>query len=251
MKKISLFFLILSLMLTSCNSFYDPLVIGHRGARGHIAENTLPSIEKAMALGVDAVEIDVFRCASGELVVFHDKTLENLTNATGYIEQLNLDSIQKIKVLGDYKIPTLQEVLNLIEGKILLNIELKGAQTAVLTHELLQPYLESGRWTADKLIISSFNWDELTLFYQVNQEVPIAILTEADPLDAIPIAEQLNAQAINPNYRALNKSNVQKIKDKKFKIYPWTVNTPEAIEKMMTLRVDGIITDYPERIPSK
>ena len=65
---------------------------------GYVAENTLPSIEKAIELGVNGVEIDVFRCASGELVVFHDKTLEKLTNATGYIEALGIDSIQKIEV---------------------------------------------------------------------------------------------------------------------------------------------------------
>ena len=238
-------------MLASCNTPVNPIIIGHRGARGHVAENTLPSIKKAMELGVDAVEIDVFKCASGELVVFHDVLLDKLTNSTGYIESLDLDSIQKIKVLDGFKIPTLEEVLNLIEGKILLNIELKGTQTAVLTHQLLQSYFEVGSWSEDKIIISSFNWQELVLFYEVNQLVPIAVLTEADPLDAIPIAKQLNAQAINPHYQALNKENVKKMKSENFKIYPWTVNAPEDINNMISLGVDGIITDFPERVPKK
>jgi len=64
-------------LITSCQTNSNPLIIGHRGARGHVAENTLPSIEKAMALGVDGVEIDIFKCASGELVVFHDQTLDH------------------------------------------------------------------------------------------------------------------------------------------------------------------------------
>ena len=176
------------------------MVIGHRGAKGHLAENTLPSIDKAMYLGVDGVEIDIFRCASGELVVFHDQTLEKLTNATGYIEQLDLDSIRKIEVLGGFNIPTLEEVLNLIDGQVSLNIELKGSQTALLTDSLLKIFFMYEAWSPEKILISSFNWDELKVFYNINKEVPIAVLTEDDPIDAIPVAQSLKAKAINPNF---------------------------------------------------
>jgi glycerophosphoryl diester phosphodiesterase len=242
--------LLISFGMLQCTPPNSPLVIGHRGARGHIAENTLPSIAKAIELGVDGVEIDVFRCASGELVVFHDKTLDQLTNATGYIEQLDLDSIQKIEVLNGFTIPTLEEVLDLIKGRVVLNIELKGAQTALLTDELLQIYLERAEWDVDKILISSFNWEELKIFRQKNASIPIAILTEDDPLDAIPIGTQLDAVAINPNFRSLNKKNVSKIHLAGFKIYPWTINGIEDIKQAMDLGVDGIITDYPERVPN-
>ena len=224
-------------------------MIGHRGARGHLAENTLPSIAKALELGVDGIEIDVFRCASEELVVFHDQTLEKLTNATGYIEQLDLDSIRNIEVLNGFTIPTLEEVLNLINGRVMLNIELKGSQTAILTDQMLQTFFEKETWSAEKILISSFDWEELKLFYEVNQKVPIAILTEDDPLDALPIAKELNAVAINPNYKSLNKENLTKIHKKGLKIYPWTVNQPEEISALLALGVDGIITDFPERVP--
>lgn len=239
----------MSLMISSCTPSMNLLVIGHRGARGHLAENTLPSIAKALELGVDGIEIDVFRCASGELVVFHDQTLEKLTNATGYIEQLDLDSIRNIEVLNGFTIPTLEEVLNLINGSVMLNIELKGSQTAILTDQMLQTFFEKETWSAEKILISSFDWEELKLFYEVNQKVPIAILTEDDPLDALPIAKELNAVAINPNYKSLNKENLTKIHKKGLKIYPWTVNQPEEISALIALGVDGIITDFPERVP--
>lgn len=239
----------MSLMISSCTPSKNLLVIGHRGARGHLAENTLPSIAKALELGVDGIEIDVFRCASGELVVFHDQTLEKLTNATGYIEQLDLDSIRNIEVLNGFTIPTLEEVLNLINGSVMLNIELKGSQTAILTDQMLQTFFEKETWSAEKILISSFDWEELKLFYEVNQKVPIAILTEDDPLDALPIAKELNAVAINPNYKSLNKENLTKIHKKGLKIYPWTVNQPEEISALLALGVDGIITDFPERVP--
>ena len=110
----------------------NPVIIGHRGAKGHLAENTLPSISKAIELGVDGIEIDIFKCASGELVVFHDKTLEKLTNSTGYIEELVLDSIRRIEVLNGYSIPRLEEVLDLINGRVFLNIELKGSALSLI-----------------------------------------------------------------------------------------------------------------------
>ena len=248
-QKPILIFLLMSLMISSCTPSKNLLVIGHRGARGHLAENTLPSIAKALELGVDGIEIDVFRCASEELVVFHDQTLEKLTNATGYIEQLDLDSIRNIEVLNGFTIPTLEEVLNLINGRAMLNIELKCSQTAILTDQMLQTFFEKETWSAEKILISSFDWEELKLFYEVNKKVPIAILTEDDPLDALPIAKELNAVAINPNYKSLNKENLTKIHKKGLKIYPWTVNQPEEISALLALGVDGIITDFPERVP--
>ncbi len=242
--------IVLFLIVTSihCESSKNIIVIGHRGAKGHIAENTLPSIAKAIDLGVDGIEIDVFKCASGELVVFHDRTLENLTNSNGYIEELDLDSIQRIEVLDGYTIPTLNEVMDLIQGKVFVNIELKGNQTATKTNELLEKYFEKEEWSSEKVLVSSFIWEELEEIRKINQEVPIAILTEDDPLDAIPIGLELDAIAINPDYETLNHKNIEKIQKKGFKIYPWTVNSPDDIQFLIDKGVDGIITDYPERV---
>ena len=234
--------------LISCTSATQPLVVGHRGARGHVAENTVASVKKALALGVDGIEIDVFVCATGELVVFHDKTLEKLTDATGYIEILDLDSIRKITVLGREPIPTLVEVLDAINAEVVLNIELKGARTAKPTYALLKKYFDEGKLKPSDVFISSFDWNELELFYQETKEVPIAVLTEDDPLDAIPVALGLKAFAINPNHKSLTKSNVNKIHAAGLKIYPWTINEPEDIAHMKDLGVDAIITDYPERV---
>ena len=241
-------FLMIVLSSISCNDPNRPLTIGHRGAKGHIAENTLPSIAKAIELGVDGIEIDIFVCKSGELVVFHDKKLDRLTNSHGYIESLEFDSIRKISVLGKHKIPTLSEVFELIDGKVFLNIELKGSGTAEPTHKLLTPLLKQKKWKPDQFIVSSFNWDELEIFYGLNKKVPIAILTGSDPLDAIPIAKKLNALAINPSFRALNIKNVKKIQEEGYKVFPYTINEPTDIQRILNLKVDGIITDFPDRV---
>ncbi|MGB0279795.1 MAG: glycerophosphodiester phosphodiesterase family protein, partial [Flavobacteriaceae bacterium] len=161
-----------------------PLVIGHRGAMGHAPENTLPSIRAALKLGVDAIEIDVFRIASGELVVFHDKTLGKLTNGSGAIETKTLDELSKLSVLGSAKIPTLKEVLTEISGAASVNVELKGANTAEGTISLFDDFVSRGIFTTEQLYVSSFNWDELRDFRKVTNKYDIAILTDKNPLDS-------------------------------------------------------------------
>ena len=247
MLRLIISFLTLITVL-SCNKFDKVMIIGHRGAMGHIAENTIPSIKKAMELGVDGIEIDVFKCKSGELVVFHDERLERLTNSSGFIESLELDLIKKILVLEEYKIPTLEEVLQLIDGQVKLNIELKGYETASPTNHLINQYINKGGWTDDKFIISSFKWDELEKFRSINKIVSIAILTEFDPIEAIPIAKKLDALAINPNYKSLNEDNINEIHANGFKIFSYTINEFSDIKRMIELGVDAIITDYPERV---
>ena len=105
-------------------------LFGHRGAKGHAPENTVISVKKALAFDVDGVEIDVFRCQSGEIVVFHDKSLDKLTNGSGKIEEKTLKQLSTLKVLGSEPIPTLDDIIDVINGSARLNIELKGKNTA-------------------------------------------------------------------------------------------------------------------------
>ncbi|MCX2718164.1 glycerophosphodiester phosphodiesterase [Lentiprolixibacter aurantiacus] len=248
MRKLSLIFILF--FLVACNSMgQDYLVIGHRGAKGHEMENSLPSVQKALDLGVDMIEIDVFRIKSGEIVVFHDKKLKRLTNASGYIEEFNLTDLRKVELKGGHEIPLLADVISLIDKKADLNIELKGAGTAEQVNHIMSYFVEDHGWTWDNFVISSFNWDELREMRKLNLEVPIAVLTESDPLKAIPMAQELRAVAINPNYRRLNASNIEEMHKAGFKIYTWTVNDQESIQNLIELGVDGIISDYPERVP--
>src|SRR5690606_5568826 len=123
------------------------LKIGHRGAKGHVPENTIESIQKARDFGVDGIEIDVHVCATGELVVFHDFTLDRMTNGTGEVGKLSLSELKKLKVNNQFLIPTLEEVLDTIDKKCFLNIELKGRNTAVKTCEVVYKYIAVKDWS--------------------------------------------------------------------------------------------------------
>ncbi|MDC6351182.1 glycerophosphodiester phosphodiesterase [Zeaxanthinibacter sp. PT1] len=223
------------------------MIIGHRGAMGHETENSLASIEKAMELGVDMIEIDVFRIKSGEIMVFHDDRLERLTNGAGDIESYYFVELRRLDVEGGHKIPMLQEVLRTIDHKTKLNIELKGTNTAGRVNFIMENYIEKQGWKLEDFLISSFRWDELREMRKNNPDVDIAVLTDGDPEKAIEVARELNAVAINPHYKKLKDTNVKAIHDAGFKVLTWTVNEPEEIDRMRELGVDGIFTDFPER----
>jgi glycerophosphoryl diester phosphodiesterase len=226
------------------------LKIGHRGACGYVAENTIESIQKAIALGVDGIEIDIFKCKSGELVLFHDQTLKKLVGRPERIEALTLQELSRCLVKNKYSIPTLKKVLDLIRAPLFINIELKGIDTAVLTSNLLTDFISQQKWEENSFIVSSFRWEELEKLRQVNKTIPIGILIDRRKTinDAIEFANKINAQAIHPYYKILNKKNIQKIKNNNFKLFTWTVNNKADIENIKQFNIDGIISSYPDRI---
>jgi len=220
--------------------------IGHRGAKGLLAENTLESIELALSFGVDAVEIDVHHCKSGELVVIHDFTLDRTTNGSGQISDYNLTELKEFLVEGKYKIPLLSEVLNLIKGKCRINIELKGAKTAERTCEIIKDYVENKGWTYSDFILSSFQIVELYEVSKHNKKIPIGILNKSSITEAIELGNKLKAVAIHPSMEITSRENIKLSHDAGFKVNVWTVNDHKSIEKMKNFGVDGIISDFPD-----
>ena len=226
------------------------LRIGHRGAKGYVAENTFNSIKKAIQLNVDGIEIDVFKCLSGQLVLSHDEDLERMTGKSGAIENLTLKEIDDYLINNEYKISTLNEILEEIKDPLLINVELKGSGTATKTSEIINDCLVKGAWNIEHFIVSSFNWDELEQFRSIDKNTPVGVLVSKSMSinEAIEFGKKINAQAIHPNFKLLTEKTVKKIKNNGFKIYTWTVNNEDDINFMKKLEVDGIISDYPDRI---
>ena len=249
-KNFSILSLSFLFVFSGCEKKNDIIVIGHRGAMGHALENTIESINKAIDFEVDGIEIDIFKTRTGELVVYHDAVLSRLTNSDAFIEEISLDSINNIRLSDGSSIPTLNEIIDIIPNEIFLNIELKGINTAYLTNELILKYSKQKDWNIDRFVISSFRWDELEKFRSLNKEIKIAILVDSlFKIDSsLILSRDINAYAINPNNSFLSKEIVQKIKFNNLLVFPYTVNSFENIKRMKSIGVDGIITDYPERI---
>ncbi|WP_299885156.1 glycerophosphodiester phosphodiesterase family protein [uncultured Lacinutrix sp.] len=224
------------------------LAIGHRGAKGYVVENTLESIKRAIELNVDGIEIDVHLCKSGELVVFHDFTVDRLTNGSGEISNFTLQELKALKLEGDLKIPTLQEVLSLIDRRCHVNIELKGHNTPNETCKLVRQYIKEYQWETNSFVVSSFQLDILEKVFKIDNNIPIGVLTDTNLEQAITFGKKINAKAIHPNYTMLTKANVKKMKTEGFNVNTWTVNEIEAIKRMQDYKVDAIISDFPDRI---
>ncbi len=226
----------------------DLLKIGHRGAKGHLAENTLESIQKALHFEVDAIEIDVHRCKTGELIVIHDFTLDRTTNGSGEVAKKSLKEIKSLNVEDQFKAPLLTEVLDLIEGKCTINIELKGLNTATATAEIIKKYISEKRWNYKDFIVSSFQKNELFQMRKLDENIALGILSKASVTEAIELGKLLNASAIHPSLGIITRDNVKASHEAGFKVNVWTVNEPEDIQRMREFGVDGIISDFPDRL---
>ena len=239
-----LFFGFLSCKDTEMN---NPIIVAHRGAMGYEMENTIASVEKALELEAPMIEIDVFQIASGELVVFHDDTMERLSNGTGPIVDYDWESLSKIVLEGGHRIPLLSEVLEVVQGKAKLNIELKGPHTALPVLALIEPLVASGAWDLEDIVLSSFDWPQLLQARLQNNSIPIAVLTEEDPLEAVEMARSVQAVAINAYFKNLSVEIVQTIQGAGFQVFAWTVNRPQDLAAIKAMGVDGIITNFPDR----
>jgi len=224
------------------------LIIGHRGAKGHAPENTLISFQKALDLGVDGIELDVHLSADNQIMVIHDETVNRTTNGDGFVNQLSLQELKALRIADAHHVPMLAEVLDLVDRKIFINIELKGKDTAKPILALIEKYIATKNWNYNSFLISSFDWNALQEVHQLNPKIALGVLTETDVDLAIGFAQFINAKSIHPYFHLLNKENTMLMQQKGFQVFPWTVNEPEDIQKIKSYTVNGIITDFPDRI---
>jgi glycerophosphoryl diester phosphodiesterase len=224
------------------------LKIAHRGAKGYEPENTLQAFQKALDLNADGIELDVHLSADGHIIVIHDETINRTTNGKGFVNNLSLSELKSFLIEDQYEIPTLNEVFDLTDKKCLINIELKGAGTASKVVALIEEYISDKNWNYEHFIISSFDWNMLEEVHILNSNIAIGVLTEENLDAALAFAEVVKAKAIHPDYQLLNQENTKEIQQKGFLVLPWTVNSEEDIQKIKSYNVDGIISDFPDKI---
>ncbi|KUJ63270.1 glycerophosphodiester phosphodiesterase [Flavobacteriaceae bacterium CRH] len=224
------------------------LKIAHRGAKGYEPENTLKSFKKALDLNADGIELDVHLSADGHIIVIHDETIDRTTNGKGLVNAFSLSELKTFLIEEKYQIPTLNEVFDLVDKKCLINIELKGLGTAGKVVCLIEEYISDKNWNYEDFIVSSFDWDLLKETSNLNSKIQIGVLTEEDLDKALAFAELIKARAIHPDYQLLNLENVQEIQQKGFMVLPWTVDDENDIQKIKSYNVDGIISDFPDKL---
>lgn len=224
------------------------LKIGHRGANGYEPENTLVSFQKAIEMGADGIELDVHLSSDGHLVVIHDETIDRTTNGKGTVNQLTLQELKSFHINDQYEIPTLEEVFDLVNKSCFINVELKNQETAEQVVLLIERYISEKNWEYNHFLVSSFDWNTLQQVRLLNEDIRIGVLTETDLDLAISFARFMKAEALHPDFQLLTNEYTAKIQEKGIIVFPWTVNEEEAIQKMKSFKVNGIITDFLDRI---
>jgi glycerophosphoryl diester phosphodiesterase len=224
--------------------------IAHRGASGSFPENTLAAFRAAIEAGAGMCELDVQLTRDGAMVVIHDDTVDRTTDGTGAVAAMTLAEIKRLDAgekfashfVGE-SVPTLDEVLDLVQGRCALNIELKADGLEAKVGELVRARGAFG-WT----LISSFDWATLTRIRQVAPELRIGLLASRWPARLVGAATEMKASAINPSFDIVTEDLCSAAHSRELKVYAWTVDEPVAMRRLIAAGVDGIMTNWPGRL---
>lgn len=238
------------------------LKIGHRGACGYEPENTLRSFKRAMAMGVDMIEGDVHLTKDNQAIIMHDETVERTTKGKGEVAHFTLKEIKKLDAGKGEKIPTVQEVINLVKGKCYLNLEIKGKKPA----EEVAKIITKNR-AASFIIVSGNSVEALQEVKKINPQIKTALVFWATKTDIGQIivdtfarifllftryiivsrAKKAEAYAISLGKILATSSTVNYLQQNDLKVYVWTVNSKRGMERYKARHVDGIFSNYPDR----
>lgn len=247
-------------------------VYAHRGASAEQPENTLAAFRRAVELGVAGVELDIHLSADGQPVVIHDETVDRTTNRKGPVNMFTVAELADMDAGNGEHVPTLAEVLDIVCGKVHVNIEIKSADAA---DAMLETVVAYGNlvWCT-----SSFVWPALEHVGRVAPGTDIwplsygsqrAMTQTADDLDAHPelpyaqryaatlrssgntmeraveLATRLGGSAVSISDRGLSADDVRALHDAGLKAWVWTVNDPARARELLASGVDSICTDDP------
>ena len=270
--------LAIACILVSYSAAAQIEVHGHRGARALFPENTLPAFQHALEVGVDVIELDMAVSKDDKVVVNHDLVIDTnickYTNDLKPVIELSLKEIKAIdcgslanprfpkqKRIPGTKIPTLDEVFQLVTTsklpaakKVKFNIETKSNELfphltpspdkyVRLVNDLIQKYkLE------DRVILQSFDIRTLKAMRKLNPKIKLSFLNfEVDDIFSS-FAELLKVQINTPYHKQLPEKNTAQLQEKGMKVIPWTANTEEDWDRLIKMKVDGIITDNPQHL---
>ena len=235
-----------------------PLVFAHRGACRVAPENTVSAFEAAIRLGADGAELDVQYSSDGRLMIFHNPTLEHTTNGSGRLTAHTYEELRQLDAGSHFgtqfageRIPTLEEILELAKGKILLNVEVKAFDfaTASLGADVVKVVRQFGM--TDQVVISSFNPLALRQARKTAPEIEGGLLLAPDLpawMRARLVQRYSLANALHPEHVMVDATYVAQAQRFGFPVRPWTVNEEDDMRRMIALRVDAIITDLPDKL---
>jgi len=231
-------------ILSVCNPDSVSLMVkvtGHRGAAALEPENTIKSVRKALDLGVDQVEIDVHLTKDGRLVVIHDERVDRTTNGRGYVRDLTLAEIRKLDAGKGERVPTLQEVVDAVRGRAVLQIELKGLGVERETVGTV----EANR-IVEEVVLTSFRHGAVKRARELNPRLETGVLFYCHPVRVCQLALDAGASAIHPNVDFVDRAMVEEAHGLGLKVRAWNSDDEDQMRRLIGLGVDAIGSNRPD-----
>lgn len=223
-----------------------PLVLGHRGARAQVAENTLPSLRRAMVDGADGFEFDVRMLGDGTPVLLHDDTVDRTTNGKGKLSAFDRESVQRLDAGNGERIPRLDDVLSEFLDKAHLALEMKETLPDAVLDDIADQFRQS---LAARLVVASFDSRAVERARDRLSAVPRALILPLDrPLPPPALVNYLGLWGIFAREESIDERYVVDCRRLGLQLYAYTVNDPQRALALAKLGVEGIISDDPGAI---
>ncbi|MCJ7689798.1 MAG: glycerophosphodiester phosphodiesterase [Clostridiaceae bacterium] len=228
----------------------------HRGASAYFPENTMLSFEKALEMGCTGIETDVQMTRDGVLVLIHDEMVNRTTNGDGLVKDYTYSELNKLDAgswMGEeftgVKIPTVEELIYLVQDKnIIINFEIKSG--VIIYEDIEQKLIELiyKHKIAHKVILSSFNHYSIAKCNKISKGISTGVLYMAGIYKPYDYAKTVGANAIHPYFLAISEEVIKQTKKHRIKVNVFTVNDEKYMKSFLEMKVDGIITDYPDKL---
>ncbi len=222
------------------------LVISHAACAGHAPENTLAGVAAALALGADAVEVDVRATADGVPVLLHDEAVDRTTDGRGPLRSFTLAALRSLDAGQGERVPTLAEAAALLAGRALLVAELKEPGIEAAVEAVLATLGPRGAqvWSFLPQVLEALA-GLAPLRPRVLLVGPEDVARWPAPLEA---AQRLGALGLSLWHEAITAEVAARVRAAGLSLYAWTANDPDHMRRLMEVGVDGIVTDYPDRL---
>jgi glycerophosphoryl diester phosphodiesterase len=231
-----------------------PWVIAHRGASGHAPENTLAAFERAVELGASFIETDLHLTRDARFVAIHDRTLERTTNGRGSVRDFTLAQLRDLeaglwydrKYMGE-RIPTIEEILAFArKHDVVFYLELKYEAAWGMHHALVGALRNPD--DAARTVVISFDPSTLASLRKLDATVMTGLLFEQHSVDVVKMAVDVGARQLCPQSMLATPQLLAEAHRSDLHVATWTVNDTEEMRAVIATGVDGIMTDFPDRL---
>ncbi len=232
--------------------------IAHRGASGHAPENTIASFRRAVELGARFIETDLQLTRDARVIAIHDLTLDRTTTGTGQTHLLPLDQIRTLdagswfgdgaaKPFAGERVPMLEEILDFTkEHDVIFYLEIKPGPTWGIEHVVVATLRDYG--ASARVVILSFDPSTLDSVHRLDPTMMTGLLCENATGDLVEGTVRAGARQLVARGDLINTAVIDKAHRAGLQVVAWTINEEEQMRHLIATGVDGIITDYPDRL---